>query len=355
MTIKDLKDKGLLLFECISGSKAYGLNTPTSDTDLKGVFYLPKEQFYGLNYIEQVSNETNDEVYYELGRFVDLLIKNNPNILELLATADNCILYKHPIMNRLHINQFLSKICKETFAGYAITQIRKARGFKKKIINPLAKERKSVMDFCFIIKGYSSVSLLDWLQENNLKQEQCGLVNIPHSKGMFAVFYDKEDNKNYNGIIKEKTQDTILLSSIPNSESEIAYLFFNQDAYSIYCKEYREYWSWVEKRNDDRYQGNMEHGKDYDAKNMMHTIRLLQVALEIAETNNINVKRNNREELLSIKTGQFEYDDLLKMANEYIEKIEIAYNKSNLPNTVNKQKAEKILVEMRNELYQQNQ
>ena len=352
MTIKEIKDKGLLLFECISGSKAYGLDTATSDTDLKGVFYLPKEQFYGLNYIEQISNDTNDEVYYELGRFVDLLIKNNPNILELLATPDDCILYKHPIMKSLHIDLFLSKICKETFAGYAITQIRKARGFKKKIVNPLPKERKSVLDFSFIIKGYSSVALVDWLEENKLQQEKCGLVNIPHSKGMYAVFYDIDDTKKYNGIIKEKTQDTILLSSIPNGENEIAYLYFNQDAYSIYCKEYREYWSWVEKRNDVRYQGNLEHGKDYDAKNMMHTIRLLQVALEIAETNSIHVKRKNRDELLAIKTGQYEYDTLLKMADDYIEKIEVAYTKSNLQENVNKNEIEKILVQMRNELYQ---
>ena len=81
MTIHDIKNKGLLLFECISGSKACGLDTSQSDTDLKGVFYLPVEQFYGLHYIPQISNETNDEVYYELGRFVELLLKNNPNIL----------------------------------------------------------------------------------------------------------------------------------------------------------------------------------------------------------------------------------------------------------------------------------
>ncbi len=78
MTIKDIKEQGLLLFECISGGKAYGLDTPTSDTDLKGVFYLPKAQFYGLDYIPQISNETSDEVYYELGRFVELLQRTTP-------------------------------------------------------------------------------------------------------------------------------------------------------------------------------------------------------------------------------------------------------------------------------------
>lgn len=112
MNIREIKDRGLLLFECISGSRAYGLDTPQSDTDLKGVFYLPREQFYGLNYIPQLSNETNDEVYYELGRFVELLGKNNPNILEILATPDDCILYRHPIMEKLHIGMFLSRLCK---------------------------------------------------------------------------------------------------------------------------------------------------------------------------------------------------------------------------------------------------
>ncbi|GEM_PF-4896417 len=29
-------------------------------------FYLPKDLFYGLEYIPQVSNETNDIVYYEI-------------------------------------------------------------------------------------------------------------------------------------------------------------------------------------------------------------------------------------------------------------------------------------------------
>lgn len=37
MTIDDLRNRGLIISECISGSKAYGL-TRISDTDIKGVF-----------------------------------------------------------------------------------------------------------------------------------------------------------------------------------------------------------------------------------------------------------------------------------------------------------------------------
>lgn len=80
MTIEELKDRGLIILECISGSRAYGLETPSSDTDIKGVFLLPKEEFYGLNYTPQVNNPTNDLVYYEFNRFMELLSVNNPNI-----------------------------------------------------------------------------------------------------------------------------------------------------------------------------------------------------------------------------------------------------------------------------------
>ena len=65
MTINELKNKNLIVYEAISGSKAYGLDTPESDTDIKGVFILPKNEYYGLEYIEQVNNSSNDIVYYD--------------------------------------------------------------------------------------------------------------------------------------------------------------------------------------------------------------------------------------------------------------------------------------------------
>ena len=111
ITIDYLKANNLILLECISGSRTYGLDTPSSDIDIKGVFYLPKPYYYGLHddYVSQVSNETNDVVYYELGRFVDLLLQNNPNIMELLATPSDKILYKHPIMDKFNPDWFISK------------------------------------------------------------------------------------------------------------------------------------------------------------------------------------------------------------------------------------------------------
>lgn len=351
MTIQDLKTRNLLLFEAISGSRAFGLATETSDTDIRGVYYLPKEEFFGLNYIPQISNETNDITYYEIGRFLELLQKNNPNILEILASPEDCILYKHPLMDLLKPEDFLSKLCKDTFAGYAVSQIKKAKGLNKKILNPIDKERKSVLDFCFILGGQSSVPLKEWLLENGKIQEKCGLTNIDHTKGMFALFYDASQTLGYKGIIQHEEANQVSVSSVPKDEKPEAYLFFNLDAYSTYCKDYREYWKWVEERNEDRYNVNQMHGQNYDSKNMMHTIRLLQSCEQIFKNHSLQIRVENRDELLDIKSGNLSYEVLIQKAEGLIQSVEQHYSISALPDYPNLEKTTKILIKIREILY----
>lgn len=364
MTIQNLKSQNLILFEAIAGSKSFGLDTSSSDTDIKGIYFSPKEDFYGLNYIPQVANETNDEVYYEIGRFVELLQKNNPNILEILASPDDCILHKNPLIDLLKPEDFLSKLCKDTFAGYAISQIKKAKGLNKKILNPVEKERKSVMDFCYILDDYGSVPVKDWLKKfpsfggvsegrggQGLQQEKCGLTDIPHTKGMFAVFYDETGSYGYKGIMKNEEANEVSLSSIPKGEKMIAYLYCNLDAYSTYCKSYREYWKWVNERNEERYNVNQNHGQNYDSKNMMHTIWLLQSCEHIFKTGSMQIRVENRDELLDIKAGNRSYEDVMKLAEQLITSIEHYHSISKLPDYPDLEKTTKTLIEIRNQLY----
>jgi predicted nucleotidyltransferase len=362
MTIQDLKTNNLILFEAISGSRAFGLATETSDTDIRGVYYLPKEDFFGLNYIPQISNETNDITYYELGRFVELLQKNNPNTLEILASPEDCILYKNPLMDLLKTEDFLSKLCKDTFAGYAVSQIKKAKGLNKKILNPIDKERKSVMDFCCILDGQGSVPLKKWLHEfpppgdvsggqTGLLQERCGLVSIDHTKGIYALFYDGSGTLGYKGIMHQEEANQVSVSSVPKDEKPTAYLFCNLDAYSTYCKEYREYWKWVSERNEDRYNVNQNHGQNYDSKNMMHTIRLLQSCEHIFKTNTLHIRVENRDELLNIKAGNLLYDMVIQKAEDLIESIEQHYTTSSLPASPDLEKTTEVLIMIREKLY----
>ncbi|MEZ4776876.1 MAG: nucleotidyltransferase domain-containing protein [Bacteroidia bacterium] len=351
MTIEQLKTSGWIIFECISGSKAYGLDLPTSDTDIKGVFVLPEDHYLSLDYIDQIANKTNDIVYYEIGRFISLLHKNNPNLLEMTAMPENMILYKHPVFDLIRTEDFLAKTSRNAFAGYAVQQIKKARGLNKKILNPMGEARKSILDFCYVTEGQGSRPLPLWLRENNLMQEQCGLVNIDHMKDYYALFYDDSGAYEFKGIMQKTTANEVLLSSIPKGLKPLTYLYFNQDGYSTYCKDFREYHEWVEKRNEHRYENTLEHGKNYDAKNMMHTFRLLDMAIEILSEGQVVVRRPNREELLAIRAGKFTYEELIEQANQKLEQVNKLYETSPLPEKSDKKRANKILVEIRKTIW----
>jgi len=352
MTLEELKASGYIIFECISGSRAYGLETETSDTDIRGVFILPKSQFYSLDYIGQINNETNDIAYYELRKFIELLAKNNPNILELLNIPEACVIYKHPIYDTIKQSVFLSKLCKNSFANYAFTQIKKARGLNKKIVNPVERERKTVEDFCYVRREKQSILLKEFLKEYQLESSNCGLVKIPHMKNCYNIFYSLSIS--YEGISREQANE-VCLSSVPKAEKPIALLYFNVEGYSSYCKKYKEYWAWVNNRNEDRYKNNISHNKNYDSKNMMHTFRLLHMAKEIGETKTINVKRNDRDFLLSIKNADFEYDTLVSKAEAMKVELDIIYEDSNLKEYPNIETINSLLTNIREQFYREKE
>jgi predicted nucleotidyltransferase len=350
MTIDKIKENGWLIFEAITGSKAYGLSSAQSDTDIRGVYVVPQKMFFSLEYLEQVSNDSNDVVYYELRRFVELLSKNNPNIMELLGVPDHCVLFRDKIMNELRPDIFLSKLCEKTFANYAFTQIKKAYGLEKKIVNPVEKERKSLLDFCLVYIGREAIPAKEFLHSNGLDQKKAGLATVSHLRDCYNLFYSNSES--YSGIVRKESSNDVALSSIPKDEVPIGLMYFNRDAYSVYCKKYKEYWEWVEKRNEQRYRTTMSHGKNYDSKNMMHVFRLLLMAKEIAVEGKINVVRPDRDFLLDIREGKFEYDELVKKAEELKNELPALYQRSDLPEEPDLRTVNELLIKMRSQVYE---
>lgn len=351
--INYLRNNGCIIFECVSGSRSYGLDTPNSDTDIRGVFILPERDFFGLHYTEQVSNESNDVVFYELKRFAELLLRNNPNIIEMTAVPADCILHKDALVDSMLQLPFLSKLCCGSFAKYAFSQIKKARGLNKKIFNPHDRERKSVLDFCYVTYGNGSMPLHEWLAARGYRQEQCGLARLDHMRDMYALYYDAGNTGLYSGIMRKETANDVTLSAVPKGAVPAAHLYFNKDGYSVYCKDYKTYWAWVEQRNEARYENTLEHGKNYDAKNMMHVFRLLNMAEEIASGKGVITRRPDREFLLSIRSGGFSYDGLIERAEAQMERVKELFAACNLPDTPDERLFEEAVVRVRREFYEQ--
>lgn len=190
-----IRNDGLLLYEYLRGSHCHGIATETSDYDYGGIFITPMVNIMdmGFNYQDQIANETNDVVWYELKKFMSLLIKSNPTVLESLFVADKYVKYEHPLITELksYKEEFLTKKCFNSFFSYAKSQIEKARGLNKMIGWERDRvERKGVLDFTYTFFRQGSTKITNWLEYRGLDQKYCGLVNIPNMKDIYGVYYD---------------------------------------------------------------------------------------------------------------------------------------------------------------------
>lgn len=346
-----------LIFKAIVGSQAYGTAIPTSDIDYKGIFLSDRKDLDGFTYKEQIE-VGKDECYYEIKRFLQLAQTANPTILELLYSPEDCILTTGKQYELLlsHRHKFLTKQCANSFGGYAIAQIKKARGLDKKMNYEKSRiERKTPLDFCYIYEDGKTVPVIHWLKGR--KQENCGLAKLNHIKDCYALYYDYTQDYEptnrlsrdyqYKGIIGEDSNE-VRLSSIPKEATVEAMLYFNKDGYSMHCKDYREYQEWLENRNTQRYVDTTTHGQQIDGKNLMHCVRLLDMAMEIAVYGTIKVRRANAKELLRIRRGEVPLERILEESEEKIKDLDALFAKSSLTDEVNKDWVNELLLEIRN-------
>lgn len=335
-----------IIFKCVTGSNAYGTNLPTSDKDFKGVYVLPPDYIHAVDFdpdweeVKVKNPKKNEETtYYEIRKLLRMLEENNPNTLEIFNLPPECIVYKHPLFDFV-LNcekDFITKQCYNRFLGYANEQIGKARGQDKKQNWEKSRvERKTVLDFCYTFAGAGTVPIKTWIQENKFKQEHCALSKMEHMSFMYAVYYDWALTLGYRGIVSnEETANGVSeLSSTPLGAEPICYIQFNENGYSHHCKEYKSYQTWIKERNTQRWVDVKSHDQKIDGKNMLHCVRLIMMAEDIAEGRGIVVRRPEAEYLKSIRRGDVSLDDLIKWSSDKLAALKDKFDKSDLPEKV---------------------
>ena len=115
-----------VIYRCVIGSRAYGLEHDESDTDRRGVYLPPADLHWSLYGVpEQLDNPDTQETYREIQKFIVLALKANPNVLECLYSP----IVEHATglaSEMLAMRQsFLSKMVYQTYNGYVISQFKK--------------------------------------------------------------------------------------------------------------------------------------------------------------------------------------------------------------------------------------
>ena len=341
------------IFKCITGSFAHGTYIEgKSDIDYKSIYIQDSDEILSMGYVPQI-DITQDDVMWEIQKFIELLENGNPSSLEILFSPQDCILETSPQFNILLENKemFLTKKCAKSFANFGISQIKKASATGKKFnIEDSKMVHKTPFDFTYYYDNGKTLLLKDYLVSNGLSQDKCGLAKLDHMKDCYTLYYDNSDI-GYRGIIGEKSNE-IRLSSIPKGETPLFLIYYNVEAYSKYMREYKEYNEWLKNRNINRFVDVVNHGQTdggsrIDGKNMLHCVRLLNIAREIAETGTFSVRRPNVEYLLKIKRGEVTLKDIMEYANNEIDGLDEMYRASGLPDEVDHELVRELLLKIR--------
>ena len=323
-----------IIFGAIVGSHAYGTNVEGSDIDYKWVYVQSSIDLFLNGYQPQIEI-SKDEVAYELSRFLELCKKANPTMLELLFSPEDCIIYQHPAWQKIKAIRkgFITKECKMSFVGYAISQIEKAKGLDKKMNwEKERKERKDVLDFCYYLSQdehskWGSYPIKQFFTPGQM--ENMGLSTIPHTKGLYNLFWDTRHN--FKGIIQGPDSNDVSLSDIPKDAECVGAIYFNKEAYQLHCKEYNEYQEWLKKRNTQRYVDIENHGQMIDGKNMLHCVRLIETGRDMAYFGELWVRRQNADFLIEIRKGKHDLNKILDHCKDRLADLEKAFDNCKLP------------------------
>ena len=115
-----------VIYRCVVGSRAYGLDDSDSDTDRRGIYLPPSELHWSLYGIPgQIERKEEQECYWELQKFLILALKANPNILECLYTP--VVETATPLVEELLSIRdiFLSQLVYQTYNSYVLSQFKK--------------------------------------------------------------------------------------------------------------------------------------------------------------------------------------------------------------------------------------
>jgi len=115
-----------VIYRCVVGSRAYGLEEDGSDIDRRGIYLPPADLEWSLLGVpEQLERQETQECYWELEKFLRLALRANPNVLECLYTP--LVEEASPLAKELlgMRDCFLTKQVYQTYNGYVMSQFKK--------------------------------------------------------------------------------------------------------------------------------------------------------------------------------------------------------------------------------------
>jgi hypothetical protein len=267
------RDAPIVIFETVHGSRAYGLDTETSDRDLRGVFVPPPVAFHGFRETPEQIEPEAERVLFEIRKFFRLAAACNPTVIEILFTDPADHVTVSPEGRRLldRRSEFLSRLAGDSFGKYGLAQLQQIRTHRRWLLSPP--------------KGQPERGSFGLPERSTIPRDEQGAVEAMLGDGRLAE------------------------AEVPSGFLE---LLDRERRFRSAMREWQQYQEWTRSRNPVR--AELERKFGYDTKHAMHLLRLLRMAVEILTTGEVRVRRPDAEELKAVRRGSLSFEELLEQA-----------------------------------------
>jgi hypothetical protein len=294
-----------VVVEAVVGSRAWGLADENSDTDLRGAFVLPFPWSARLGSApEDLLSADGSAVYWEVGKVVNNGLRADPNTLELLFVPS--VQAVDAIGARLLAEReaFLSARIHASFGQYALSQLKKLKRSLR-----LSEHREVVMGW---LRAEPTLSLdavsarLASTARIVAPTEQAAMLQAKeYLKQLYASLFDQ-------GILQAKSFEALVVHA--TTEASLPEL-----------------------------------SRKLRPKNAYNLLRLLITATGWLKAGRpeFEMRGSVRAELLAIKRGEIELDEVLVRAEALSRDLDEARRSTKLPERPDVARAQALLLELR--------
>lgn len=273
-----------IIYEVVSGSHLYKMNTEKSDKDYLGIVVPVDDYLFGLKNVKEIdlSNKVKDEngkntkdsidrKFFDFRHFIRECYVGTPNTIELLFAGDENVITKEPIMDTILENRHLF---------ISLNLITKLTGYAKSMERKLSNHSSNI----FLLKD-----ALDYLNEVDEKVPMASFENDNRFKSIFKLVSEKDQH-------------------------------YRVGVYSI-----NRYVSTKRARIQlEEIYGNATHRKDtilengYDCKAAYHWIRLMIQAIYVLKSGCIKYpfEKEDHDLVMSIKNGVMPYEQVIEVGGK---------------------------------------
>ena len=335
------------------GSYAYGTNVETSDIDIRGITFNPIGSLLGNDEFEQFEDENTDTVIYGLNKMMQLLLRCNPNCIEILGTKpEHCFVMSEEAKTLIKNRKiFLSKRAVATFGGYANSQLRRLQ-------NALARDSYFQPEKEKHILGSITHAMDSIVGRYHLINGEKLQYDFSNDNGaMIHAFNEYNQKMQQMEQYKNFEYGKIKLYPDYSTREDFDIEIFCDVALSHYpLRDWKNIWSELNaivKDYDKLGKRNKKKDEIHLNKHAMHLVRLYLMVFDILENEEVITYREKDHDLLmSIRNGEYQKDnglyreEFFEMIDEFDKRLQYDAQNTSLPDDPDVETAREMLIEM---------